>query len=177
VTKGPLTVGLLDLLRRPGSTRELRAEAAIDDLVLEDLEVRAGPTVQVALRLESLSDGIVVSGTASSSWTGSCRRCLEPVAGEVVADVREVFSNEVGRGAEDGDARPIDGGDLLDLTDTVREAVLLALPLAPLCSEECAGPAPDRFPAAPAALGEEESASEGRDPRWAALDALRPELE
>jgi uncharacterized metal-binding protein YceD (DUF177 family) len=60
----------------------------------------------------------------------------------------------------------------------VRDAALLALPLAPLCGPECRGPAPESFPAVPAdgseaPPSEEETADEpGGDPRWAALSEL-----
>ncbi len=66
------------------------------------------------------------------------------------------------------DLLPI-GGDHIELEPVVREAVLLSLPLAPLCGPECQGPDPGRFPTR---TGEEE-ADQQRDPRWDALDELR----
>ena len=60
----------------------------------------------------------------------------------------------------------------------VRDAVLLTLPLAPLCADDCKGPAPEVFPAvvegdaAPSADDDEAIDAPG-DPRWAALDGLR----
>ena len=74
---------------------------------------------------------------------------------------------------EEGETYPIDG-DEVDLEPVVRDAALLSLPLAPLCREDCAGPAPDAFPAT--VEGEDEPADgdePARDPRWAALDELR----
>src|SRR5690606_40148714 len=40
---------------------------------------------------------------------------------------------------------PIEGEEI-DLAEVAREALLLALPLAPLCRDDCTGPAPDAFP-------------------------------
>jgi uncharacterized protein len=77
---------------------------------------------------------------------------------------------------DSGDAYPL-GGDEADVEPIVRDAVLLAIPLSPLCSEDCAGPDPERFPAATLGSGEAEGddldAAPVADPRWAALDALR----
>ena len=74
----------------------------------------------------------------SAPWTGECRRCLGDAHGIARAEVREIF-----------EARPTEGetypltGDHIDLEPLVRDAVLLSLPLAPLCSEGCLGPAPE----------------------------------
>ena len=62
--------------------------------------------------------------------------------------------------------------DLVDLEPMVRDAVLLALPLAPLCAPECLGPAPEAFPAVPLDDVEEPEPEAAVDPRWAALDDL-----
>jgi uncharacterized protein len=80
-----------------------------------------------------------------------------------------------------GETYPIDGDDL-DLEPLVRDAVLLHLPLAPLCREDCRGPAPEVFPAVVAGEGEggpDDETDDGppRDPRWAALDVLRGDVE
>ena len=95
-------------------------------------------------------------------WTGDCRRCLGPVEGYAEAEIREIF-----------EARPTEGetyrldGEQIDLEPMVRDAVLLALPLAPLCSSDCQGPAPEVFPTGPP-----DDEAVVVDPRWAALRDL-----
>ncbi len=168
MTRGsPLVIGLADLQRHAGTRRAIETTATLEGLVLEGLEVRAGPEVAVTLVAESLTDGLVVTGTATTTWHGTCRRCLEPVSGELAAEVREVWSSSIDA-AEDVLPMPTED---LDLGELVREALLLALPLAPLCEEACRGPAPERFPTAVEA---DDDAEQGpaRDPRWAALDQL-----
>ncbi len=82
--------------------------------------------------------------------------------GYAEAEVREIF-----------EARPTEGetyllaGEQIDLEPMVRDAVLLALPLAPLCTADCEGPAPDQFPTGPPA-----DDAVILDPRWAALRDL-----
>jgi uncharacterized protein len=99
-------------------------------------------------------------------WTAECRRCLDPIRDVATVDLREVF--EVS--PVEGETYPIDG-DEVDLEPVVRDAALLHLPLAPLCRPDCAGPAPEAFPATVEGEGPEPD-EPARDPRWAALDEL-----
>jgi uncharacterized protein len=175
---GLLTVGVADLLRRPGSRRELTAEVPAGSIRVGDVEVPTGATIRCELALESLGDGLVVTGRVRAPWSGPCRRCLETVEGEVDVELREVFE----RVPVEGETWPLEG-DHVDLAPVVREAVVLALPLAPLCRPGCTGPDPDRFPAHAAGAVEAGEADGGgdreepeqppKDPRWVKLDELR----
>jgi uncharacterized protein len=159
----PLQVGVSELLRHPGSRRPFEADVVLDGLALSTAQVVPGSPVHVELVLESLSSSITATGTVSVTWEGDCRRCLEPVEGDAEAEVHaEVFEAV----PTEGETYPL-VGEQIDLEPLVRDAVLLALPLAPLCAETCAGPAPEEFPTGPAVEG-----AEPRDPRWAALDEL-----
>ncbi len=159
----PLLVAVAEMLRRPGSHRELSIEVDVEGLATFDAAVH-GP-VCLRLHLESALGGVEVTGSLSAGWRGSCRRCLAPIEQSVQEDLREVFSS-----APSGDeVYPIKGGEA-DLTPMVRDCLVLALPIAPLCSEDCAGPAPDAYPMNPLAPPAEDRP---KDPRWAALDALR----
>ena len=80
-----------------------------------------------------------------------------------VVELREVFSDS----PVDDDLLSIDG-DVIDLEPVVRDAAVLALPVAPLCGEDCLGPDPDHFP-----VGTGDGAERAVDPRWSALDELR----
>jgi uncharacterized protein len=115
--------------------------------------------------LDSVPGAVVVSGTVTAPWRGPCRRCLADADGTVRIDVREVFEDE-----PDPEQTYLLEGDRLDLEPLARDAVLLELPLAPLCREECAGICPtcgaDRN-VAPC-----QCSATPPDPRWAALDAL-----
>ncbi|MCQ3811998.1 MAG: DUF177 domain-containing protein [Acidimicrobiia bacterium] len=159
----PMIVSVAELLRRPGSHRAISLQVDLDDLTTSDAAVH-GP-VHLQLHLESGISGLEVSGSLAAGWRGSCRRCLEPIEQKVEQELREMYSSA----PTDEDTYPIQDGEL-DLTPMVRDCLVLALPIAPLCSEECAGPAPDAYP-----MNQPETPAEERpkDPRWAALDALR----
>ena len=118
--------------------------------------------------LESIEGAITLTGTLAVPWTAECRRCLEDVAGVEEVEVSEVFEAH----PVEGDTYPIDG-DEVDLEPLVRDAALLHLPLAALCREACAGPAPEDLPVALAGQERDDERAPARDPRWAALDDLR----
>jgi uncharacterized protein len=159
----PLHVSVLQLLRQPGTRRELRTEAVLGDLRVGDAEVPADAAVALDVVLEAIGDSITVVGEITAPYTASCRRCLEPIEAELVTDVQEIFER-----------RPVEGetyllaGEELDLEPMARDAVLLALPLAPLCRDDCPGPVPG------ALLDEDDEPDEAPppDPRWAALRNL-----
>jgi uncharacterized protein len=136
-----------------------------------DSSVPEGAHAVCRVTLESFAGGVMVTGTVTAPWRGLCRRCASPVEGMLRIPVRERFSEPDARGGgrEDDEAYPI-VGDELDLAPMVRDAVVLELPLAPLCREDCRGLCPycgcDR--------NEELCDCEApRDPRWANLDVLR----
>ena len=158
---------MTELRRRPGTQRPVTVAAALPDLAITTSRVPEGVEVVLDGVLEAIEGAITLSGTVTVPWTAECRRCLDDVTGVEVVDVSEVFEAR----PTPGETYPISGDDL-DLEPVVRDAVLLHLPLAPLCGDDCRGPAPEAFPALPVDAEEprEESA---RDPRWAALDVLR----
>ncbi len=169
----PLRAPVTELRRHLGERREVQISVELPDLATSSAAVVDGAPVEVDLVLESIPQGVSVTGTVTATWVGQCRRCLEDVRGTTAVDVREIFE----RTPTEGETWPL-GPDEIDLEPVVREAVLLSLPLAPLCRDDCLGPAPDRFPAVVegGAASDDEDAETGagppRDPRWAALDEL-----
>ena len=145
-------VPVADLLRHPGERRRLDIDtpAGHADLVLEALS----------------SDSVLATGTVRGDWKGECRRCLSDATGTLTVDVRELF--EAGSDGEDTYAL---NGDQIDVEPLVRDAVLLELPLAPLCREDCAGLCP--VCGANRNEGDCGHQPDDRDPRWAALDQLK----
>lgn len=160
-------VPVASLRRRPAGSRRVFVRGPVDDLAVLAVEVPTGADVVVDLVLSSYQGGIAAAGSIEAPWRAECRRCGGRVDGSVHTEVRERFvqSDQVG---EDEDAYPLDG-DVVDLLPLVRDAVMLALPLAPLCADDCRGLCPvcgaDRN-AAPCGC------EARRDPRWAGLDVL-----
>lgn len=138
---------------------------------LTSAEVTTG-LLAIDLLLEHLGSQLTAIGGLHAAWTAPCRRCLEPVRDVIDVEVHEVFE----RNPVEGETYPLEE-EFVDLRPMISEALLLALPIAPLCREDCKGPEPERFPAHPttddqAADDEESGDGESGDPRWAALDQL-----
>lgn len=169
MTARPLVVGIADLRRSPGTRRRFEREVVLTGLGITTAVVPAGAEIGIDLILETMLPGLVASGTITVPWEGECRRCLGPVRASTVVEVREIFDPH----PIEGETYPL-GEDLVDLEPMIRDAVLLALPLAPLCGPACQGPAPDLFPTGPAdEPGRVEGDAElSADPRWAALADL-----
>ncbi len=162
----PLLINVAELLRRPGSGRDLAFGVTPAELGLDDPRVAAGAPIDVRLRLEALSDGIVVTGRVDAPWTDTCRRCLGPAVGSTDSEVHELYQHVV----TDPDAFEL-AGDQLDLRPMVRELVLLDLPVTAVCRADCAGLCPT--------CGVDRNSQHCQcsttevDPRWDALTQLR----
>jgi uncharacterized protein len=151
-----------ELFRHPGARHRVTVSGSMPDLALSTTRL-TGDDVVADLTLEAQGVAVIVTGTVTGRWTGECRRCLEATGGEVTVEMREVFQPE----PVEGETYPL-GRDELDLGPAIREALALALPLAPLCDEGCAGPDPEAHP-----VGSGDHVGAEGDPRWSALDALR----
>jgi uncharacterized protein len=161
----PFVVSVADLLRRPGHRRELELRGSIGELTSAGTVVRADDEVDVVVGLEAIPEGVVADGRISAPWRAECRRCLAEVTGRVDVEFRELFE----RSPREGETYAL-GHEEIDFDPLIREAVLLALPLAPLCEAGCQG----MCPTCGANLNDGPCGCPpaGRDPRWAALDDL-----
>jgi uncharacterized protein len=150
--RNPLVFDTHELGRRPGALqRQTRTVDAPKDLGIADvIGVPEGAPVELDLRLESVMEGVLVTGTARATAEGECVRCLEPLHQEVAADFQEMFTypdaDDRGRSRtaepaddeEDEDRLFLEDG-LFDLEPVLRDAVVLALPMQPVCRETCEG--------------------------------------
>lgn len=163
-----LVVPIGEVTRRTGTRQKFVVRTMLVAPTVAGILVPDAEPVTGELELESVLDGIVITGTLVAPWVGECRRCLDPIHGTVAIPVRELFESH----ATPGDSYPIDGDDI-DLNPLVRDAVLLALPLSPLCRDDCPGPDPVRFPTVVEDIEADWPAAPRTDDRWAALSELR----
>jgi uncharacterized protein len=167
----PFLIPITALRRNPGTRHDEVRRGVLGSLTVAASRLPDDAEVTVDVAIEVAVGGMSVAGTVRGPWEGECRRCLQAVRGELTAEVLELYRPE-GQG-EDAEDTYILGIDHLDLRPLARDAILLELPLAPLCRPDCAGLCPicgaDRNDT-PCDCG-----NEAVDPRWAALDALRPD--
>jgi len=174
----PLVLDVRSLQRRPGSMVTVtRSVLAPTGLGVAMARVPEGSPIDLDLRLESVLEGVLVSGTADLEISAECSRCLDSFDWHQEFDLTELFRYPPtdARGAvveeddESDDPLPVLEDDLINLEPTLRDAVVLDLPLAPLCREDC----PGLCSVCGAKLEDDpQHAHETSDPRWAALAAL-----
>ena len=120
---------------------------------LTQFKYRTVAPLELELRLESVMEGVLVTGTARASAKGECVRCLEPLEQVLEADFQEMFSypdaddrsrakaepaDDAGESTDNEDRLFIEDG-LFDLEPVLRDAVVLALPMQPVCQDDCPG--------------------------------------
>jgi len=168
----PFVVGVARLRTQLGATAPCHLQGLFDPSgelkapVPGESEVPDGGEVIFDGTVESIPKGIVASGRVTTTWEGVCRRCAVDVGGEIDVAVRERF---IEKAAPEDEAYLLKG-DLVDLGPMIRDAVVLELPIAPLCHEGCKGLCTQ----CGADLNEGPCGCEAPgDPRWATLDVLR----
>jgi uncharacterized protein len=166
----PWSVDLRELGRRAGSLQELdRAIPAPAGWRIELIGVPEGAEVGLHLRLESVMEGVLVSGEIHVPVVGSCARCLEPVEDTLELEVQELFAysgSTTEATSEEDEVRLVEN-DAIDLEPLVRDAVVLSLPMSPVCTADCSGLCVDcgqRLDDLPP-----DHSHEVVDPRWAGL--------
>jgi uncharacterized protein len=189
--RGAFVFDMRQLGRQAGNAlTQTRIVPAPEDLHLELIGVPVGADVALEVRFEAVSEGVLATGTAIAPLAGECARCLTPLTSSVTASFQELYLYPDGRHdkhdkhgkhdrhdrydeqdeQDDEELYHLDG-DLLNLEPAFRDAVVLALPMSPVCREDCPGLCAEcGAPLADAGPGHRHD--EAADPRWAALKQL-----
>lgn len=169
-----LTFSVAELLGHPGTYRDLRIDRPLAGVRTALAYLDEGEHVQAELRAESVVEGILVSGRVRGVAHLSCARCLRAFADAVDLEVCELFYAAGQRPAGEDDVYEVSGTDI-ELEPLLRDTLVLALPLNPLCSSGCRGLCARcgaDLNAGVCGCSESES-----DPRWAPLEALKQRLQ
>lgn len=152
-----------DIINRPGEMRERERTVTVPEQFGEALaRVPAGERLDLAVRLESVHEGILVSATVDTTVHAECGRCLKDFTTPFQVEFQELFAYT----RTEADEYEVHG-DHVDLEPPLRDAVVLALPFQPVCRPDCPGLDPES-----GELREAEAAAQPEailDPRWAAL--------
>src|SRR6266700_7210321 len=159
--------------RQPGTFRdETRTARAPEGVGSGLVLVPADADVILDLRFEAVSEGVLVTGSAVAPLTGECARCLDPLTSAIEVGFQELYRYlpDPGEDEDDGEERFLDG-EFLDLEPAFRDAVVLTLPLSPLCRDDCPGLCAE-CGAKLADVGPDHGHGDKVDPRWGALAQL-----
>ena len=170
VTAPALAVDVRELLQKPGAHKHVVVRAPLDDLATPVASVPPDRPVTVDAEVESVVEGVLVSGVVRATAVVHCVRCLRDFDQDLEVEVRELFALEPDDAEDEGYAVLPD--DRLPLDTMARDALVLGFPAAPLCRPDCAGLCP--------VCGADRNAddcghggTDPIDPRWAGLADLR----
>jgi uncharacterized protein len=167
-----LTFSVAEILGHPGEYRDIRVDRPISGVRTALARLTEAP-VSAELRAESVVEGILVTGRVRADTVLSCARCLDEFPSQVGLELCDLFAGPGHESSVEDEAYLIRGTEI-DLEPMLRDALTLALPLHPLCREECPGLCARcgrRLDEGSCDCFEDET-----DPRWAELDALREKL-
>lgn len=174
--RSPLVFDVSRLGRRPGAMHTVQQTVTSPSRIgLDLIAIEQGAPLDLDLRLESVSEGVLVSGTVHGPTRGECSRCLGPVTGEIEIALTELFAypdSLTETTTEDDEVGHV-VDHTVDIEQPIVDAVVLALPFAPMCTEDCPGLCPQCGVAL--ATAEPGHHHDQIDPRWAKLAKLLPE--
>ena len=172
--------------RRAGEMKEYQLDLLVPESVgVPLIAVPLGDVIEVDARLEAVAEGILLSAEIFAIAKGECIRCLDPVEVEIDRKIQELYLYEEDapkKGSRNKRDQPVDVDDvevedilyldgvIMDLEPPIRDAIVLELPVNPLCDPECLGLCPDcghKWAMLP-----EDHAHEVMDSRWTGLAGL-----
>lgn len=178
-----------DLPRRAGEMREYAFDVPAPERIgIDVIGVPEDQGIHVAMRLESVTEGILVSAQVSTVAEGECIRCLDPMEMPISRNFQELYRYEPEKAhtkAQRKAAEAFDDlddeedlmveGEVINLEAPVRDAIVLALPINPLCAEDCPGLCPRC--GVKWSLLEPDHRHDVKDPRWSGLSDLLEDLD
>ena len=188
--QNPFLFNIHDLPRRAGEMREY--ELTIDKheaLGFEVLAIAQDEPIEIDLKIESVAEGVLATASVRTIASGECGRCLDPVEYDVDESFQELYEyTEDPRQArkkdkhkkrepeelDDEDEVRQMAGDVIDLDGPIRDAIILNLPINPLCDQDCQGLCQDcgqKWADLP-----QDHDHGATDIRWAGLESLKDKL-
>ncbi|MEY3089082.1 MAG: hypothetical protein RLZZ208_350 [Actinomycetota bacterium] len=172
-SQSPFLVNLHELPRRAGEMRPYRLDFKLEEAIgTPMLAIKTGESMLIEFKAESVSDGVLISGHVKSKAKGECGRCLDEIEWDVSEEFRELFLYESRRGEDEEDELFALDGDIADIETAIRDAVVLTMPINPLCKPDCKGLCSE--------CGERweklapDHTHEKIDPRWSGLAGWQP---
>jgi uncharacterized protein len=135
-----MQVTITDILRQPGLSRDFHYEGPIDLI-----QVELVGDIEVDLKLTNASSRIIVTGMIRARAKLPCSRCIEEYVQVLEIPVQEEFLPE---GSPELDEETMGWDNLslfeysenqIDLYELIRQNIVSAVPIKPLCVENCPG--------------------------------------
>jgi len=186
--EGDFLLNTHELPRRAGEMKEYELDIDAPFRVgVPLIAVPEGDLIELDVRCESVTEGILVTADIYAVATGECIRCLDPVEQVVDRKIQELYryepTDDRGKKSRKKDEEEDDldqdevlfvEGEQVNLEVPVLDAIILNLPVNPLCDEDCLGLCPDcgeKWESLP-----EDHAHDLVDARWSGLLDLQKDL-
>lgn len=186
--EGAFLLNTHELPRRAGEMKEYELDLEAPFRIgVPLIAVPEGDIIELDVRCESVTEGILVTADIYAVATGECIRCLDPIEQVIDRRIQELYryepTDDKGRKSRkkeeelddlDEDEALYVLGEQVNLDIPIFDAIVLSLPVNPLCDEECMGLCPDcgeKWESLP-----EDHAHEVIDARWAGLQEIQSEL-
>jgi uncharacterized protein len=133
--RGPLVFDIRTL-GSASARSETRTVPAPADLGAGMVRVPQASDLELEVQLEDVGEGVLVTALVTAPLIGECARCLDEFTSSTQVRFCELFAAQAGEPGDDG---YLLDGDLVDIEPALRDALVLELPLSPLCRPDCAG--------------------------------------
>ena len=141
-----MRIDVRDLELRPLRYSEALSPAELD---FDPRDIHIKGKVGISLLVERRGYDVRVRGTLRAQAELACSRCLEPATVSIASDFDQLYesnaihplSSEIALQEKDTDIGFF-SGDTIEINDIIREQILLALPMKPICRENCKGLCP-----------------------------------
>jgi uncharacterized protein len=169
VSARPFSLPVASLMHKPGTSESVSLTIPAPTHYGEAVsKVPEGTPLEISVLLESVHEGILVSGQIETTAHADCVRCLEPTTFALVVPLQELFAY-----LPDEAYDYVVVQDEIDLDQVVRDQVVIELPFQPVCSEDCPGLDPET------GLKRDGESDRSKttpiDPRWAKLGDVFPD--
>jgi uncharacterized protein len=144
----PMKIAVPSLSERPTPLESTLAPKELE-LVAERVQFR--DPVRVSATVTRMQEDVLAEGKARTKAHLECSRCLEDVEVDLSGEFEALYVPETGRFAKRMDHPDFAGGDqrvnfyselTVDISEEIRQCILLELPSKPLCRPDCAGLCP-----------------------------------
>lgn len=140
------TIALPEELFETAESRHFEGEAALGELTAGADAYRFAGPVAWSADVTNTGGALLVMGTATAAATTACARCLEDVTYDLAGDIEGYFVI----GGEEAAPEDMEGDEfdylpdnrVVDVVPLIEQALLLELPLVPLCADDCKGICP-----------------------------------
>jgi len=133
VSRDPFSLNVSDLLGNQASSRAVSIVEPVD-WKIEMVRIVEDPPLEADLVLHPVSGGVAVTGRVRFTTKDTCYRCLAETLSDRDTSVGALFDGA----SDDDESYPLEGHDI-DVSQMLRDEVMLSLPIVEDCGDDCPG--------------------------------------